>query len=248
MQNQVHTSGAGAERLPMTEKPRVIVALLPERNGVPSPDILFDLLAIAQRGHSFVRMQYVRTDLARNTIGEGLLESKQFTHVLMLDADHRHPVDIVERLRRWVEEDPKRLVVAGMAFRRGKPFDPCVYMEDTEAGKVYTPAEWPKGLLKVDLVGTAAMLISKEVFQRLKRPWFAMDYSGAEDRAYPGEDMWFCRRCKEAGIDINVDTTCVSPHLMEAWVDGNTFRTYLAQQQDQTFLRMPVTESDLMEV
>ena len=146
-------------------KVRVMVGVLPERNGVPSPDILFDLIAIAQRGHPFVRIPYTRTDLARNSLAEHLLSEERFTHLLMLDADHRHPHDIVERLSKWVIEDPSRQVVAGLAFRRGAPFDPCMYLEAGD-GQVYVPDEW-HGLMPVDLAGTAAMLISREVFERI---------------------------------------------------------------------------------
>lgn len=213
------------------ERPRVMVGLLPERNGVPSAEILFDLIAIAQRGHQFVRLPYTRTDLARNSLGEHLLRETQFTHVLMLDADHRHPQTIVERLSKWVEQDPEKLVVAGLAFRRGRPFDPCMYMEADDGSGVFVPSEWARGLVPVDLVGTAAILISRKVFERLPRPWFAYDYSGAAQGWWPGEDIWFCRACKAAGIQIYVDTTTVSPHMFESWVDEQTFRTYLAAEQ-----------------
>ena len=213
-------------------KMRVMVGLLPERNGVPSAEILFDLIAIAQRGHPFVRMPYTRTDLARNSLAEHLLRETQFTHLLMLDADHRHPQDIVERLSRWVVKDPGRLVVAGMAFRRGVPFDPCIFMESNDGtGSTYVPAEWERGLMRVDLSGTAAMLISRKVFEQLPRPWFAYDYGSAEQPQYPGEDIWFCRQCQRAGIPIYVDTTTVSPHLLESWVNEQTFRSYLEAAQ-----------------
>lgn len=207
---------------------RVMVGVLPERNGVPSADILFDLIAIAQRGHPFVRMGYTRTDLARNSLGEHLLKDERFSHVLMLDGDHRHPVDIVERLSRWVIEDPERLVVAEMAFRRGQPYDPCMYMEAADgSGQLYVPSEWERGLIQVDLVGTAGILISRKVFERLPKPWFAYDYSSAEKGWYPSEDIWFSRACQRAGIPIWVDTTTTSPHLIESWVDERTFRTFL---------------------
>lgn len=211
-------------------KPRVLVGVLPERNGVPSAEIFFDFIAIAQRGHPFVRIPYTRTDLARNSLGEHLLKDERFTHLLMLDADHRHPHDIVERLSKWVCEDATREIVAGLAFRRGRPFDPCVYISD-DCG-IYVPSAWePGALLRADMVGTAAMLISREVFARLPRPWFAYDYSGAEKGWWPGEDIWFSRRCGEAGIPLWVDTGTVSPHLLESWVDENTFRTFLAAEQ-----------------
>jgi len=230
----------------MANKPRVLVGVLPERHGVPTAEIFFDFIAIATRGHPFVRLPYSRTDLARNMLAEHLLNEPRCTHLLMLDCDHRHPPDIVERLRARVEEDPRRLVVAGLAFRRGVPFDPCMYIAD-ETGNVYVPEQWqPGSLLKVDLVGTAAILIAREVFERLSRPWFAFDYSHADEGKWPGEDIWFSRRCMEAGIDIWVDTGVVSPHLIDNFVDERTFRTHLERTRElQRALGAPLTEADL---
>lgn len=226
------------------DKPKVLVGLLPERNGVPSVEILFDLIAIAQRGHAFVRTQYARTDLQRNKLAEHLL-STDYTHLLMLDADHRHPDNIVERLSRWVERDPSRLVVAGLAFRRGQPYDPQAYiMRD---GKPMQPAEFKPGLAKVDFVGTAAMLINRVVFERLPKPWFAFDYRGANAGTWPGEDIWFCTSCMEAGIQVYCDMSCVSPHLAEAWIDQKTFETFREMTLDLAEKSVTLTEADLKE-
>lgn len=228
---------------------RVLVGVLPERQGVPSADIFFDFIAIANRGHAFVRLPYLRTDLARNTLAEHLLADGRFTHLLMLDCDHRHPADIVEKLAARVAEDPSRLVVTGLAFRRGVPFDPCMYIADAQ-DNVYVPEEWePGALLRVDLAGTAAMLISRAVFERLPKPWFAFDYSRAAEGAWPGEDIWFCRRCMEAGIPIWVDTGVVSPHHIDNYINEDTFRTHLARTRElehaMRVLGAGLTEADL---
>jgi hypothetical protein len=213
-------------------KPRVLVAVLPERNGVPTDKIFFDFMAIASKGWAFLREPYRRTDLQRNLIVEHFLDEARFTHLLMLDCDHRHPPDIVERLRARFEEDATRLVVAGLAFRRGVPFDPCMYVAD-KAGNVYVPADWEAGaLLKVDIVGTAAIMMSREVFGRLRKPWFKFDYDHVDEDAWPGEDIAFSRQCMEAGIPIWVDTSVQSPHYMDSYIDENTFRSHLAHAQD----------------
>lgn len=251
---------------------RPVVAVLPERHGVASPETLFDLIAIAMRGHQFIRTQYARTDLQRNMLAEHLLRS-DFTHILMLDADHRYQPDIVERLTRWVKpmedgrrkkeegrgkkeegelipsnghgpqsfvrlsgpagETDERLVVAGLAFRRAEPFDPNVYIVNREEHALYQPVEWGKGLMRVDIAGTAAMLISRKVFERLPKPWFAMDYSRAAEGKWPGEDIWFCERLGEAGIDIWVDTTVICPHLREGWVDQGSYESYARMAADK---------------
>jgi hypothetical protein len=227
-----------------TPEPKVLIGILPERNGVPTADILFDLLAIAIRGHSFVRTQYARTDLQRNKLAEHLLRT-DYTHLLMLDADHRHPSDIVERLTRWVKRDPQKLVIAGLAFRRGQPYDPQAYVA-RDGGRLYQPTEFKPGLVKVDFAGTAAMLISREVFLRLPRPWFAFDYRGATEGKWPGEDIWFCEACRAAGINVWVDMTCISPHLAESWIDEKTYETFREMMAESAEAAgQSLTEDDL---
>jgi len=225
-----------------TVQPKVLIGLLPERNGVPSADILFDLLAIAMRGHAFIRTAYARTDLQRNKLAEHLLTT-DYTHLLMIDADHRHPYDIVERLSRWVVRDPGKQVIAGLAFRRGQPYDPQAYV--LQDGRLAQPAEFKPGLAQVDYAGTAAMLIAREVFERLPKPWFAFDYRGAADGQWPGEDIWFCESCRQAGIKVWVDFTCVSPHLAESWINQRTFETFRAMTEELAESAGGLTEADL---
>lgn len=201
-------------------------------------------MEIAQQGWPQIWVPPCRVDLARNKAAKALLDS-DLTHLLMLDCDHRHPADIVQRLARWVVRDPSRLVVSGMAFRRCPPFDPTVYMADMETGEVHQFAEWRKGLMRVDLIGTPCVLINREVFERIPPPWFAFDYTHAGDDKYPGEDIYFSLRCKEAGIDIWVDTTTISPHAMESWVTDQTYKTYLAAHAEEADREAIKTYADL---
>lgn len=226
---------------------RILVGVLPERGGAPNAEIFFDFIAIAQRGYPFVRVPYARTDLQRNRLAQHLLNDTRFTHLLMLDCDHRHPADIVEQLRARVEEDPARRVIGGLAFRRGVPFDPCMYMLDADEA-VYAIEEWtPGNLLRVDLIGAAAMLVHRSVFEELPAPWFAYDYGRAHENSWPSEDIWFARRCRAAGIAIYADTGVVSPHYMDSYVDEATFRTHLAhlRAQETQMRDLILTEADL---
>ncbi len=198
-----------------------MVGLLPERQGVPDYEVLWCLLDIAARGHPFIRTHYMRTDKQRNLMATWLLGS-DFTHILMLDADHLHPADVVERLTCWVVDDPKLMVVSGMSFRRGPPFDPNAWMQDEAAQKVYPLLKWGQGLIRVDLIGGSCMLINREVFETLARPFFAFTYEG--DDKFGGEDIYFSRKCKAAGIPIYCDTTTVSPHLTKHWITEADYR------------------------
>lgn len=207
-----------------------IIAFVPQFPALPhADDVFFHFWAIAQQGLPAMRISYGRTDLVRNKAALLLLQSN-FTHVLMLDADHQHQQHITQLLARHVLEDPSRLVVGGLNFRRGEPYDPCAYLRG-EDGKLYPPTEWERGLVEVDAIGTGSLLISREVFERIEPPWFFNDYSKVMEDHWPGEDMGFSKKCNEAGIKLYVDTTLTSPHMIDAVVDETAYREFLGDHQ-----------------
>jgi len=61
---------------------------------------------------------------------------------------------------------------------------------------------------KVEAVGMGIILIKTDVFKRLKRPWFFVSTYEDEATILPvGEDIKFCMKCKDAGIEVWVDPT-----------------------------------------
>ncbi len=207
--------------------PKVVV-LVPQFPALPhADDVFYNFWAIAQQGTPAMRMPYGRTDVVRNRAAMNLLRSS-FTHILMLDADHIHPEDIVQRLCRWVLLNPEIQVVGGLNFRRGEPYDPCCFLLGKD-GKLYPPAEWSQGLIQVDALGTGSILIAREVFEQLEPPWFFNKYDKVWEDAWPGEDIGFSEKCREAGIKMWVDTTTTSPHMIDAYVDESSFKQYLAE-------------------
>lgn len=219
------------ETLPISawEWPR-IVAFVPQFPALPhADDVFYGFWAIAQQGLPIMQISYGRTDLVRNRAAMLLLQS-DFTHVLMLDADHQHPPHVTQLLARWVLDDPTRLVVGGLNFRRGEPYDPCAYLRG-EDGLLYPPSEWQRGLVEVDAIGTGSLLIAREAFERIEPPWFFNDYSMVMEDRWPGEDIGFSKKCNEAGIKLWVDTTTTSPHMIDAVVDESSYRDYLADHQ-----------------
>jgi hypothetical protein len=207
--------------------PRILLGIPLERTLGHADKCFWNFMMIASQSPAMIPMAYMRTDLYRNLLATKLLETN-FTHVLMLDADHQHPIDIVQRLARWVLIDPKVKVVGGLNFRRGEPFEPCAFMQDNSGG-VYSIMEWEKGLVQVDAIGTGSVLISREVFELLEPPWFYNIYDFAYEGHYPGEDIGFSKKCFDAGIPLYVDTTTSSPHLMDSFVTEESFRSYLKE-------------------
>jgi hypothetical protein len=188
----------------------------------------WNFIAIAQQGWAWSMQPYGRLDVARNQYAQDLLDS-DYTHLLMFDIDHKHPVDVVKRLgQRWLE-DPQRLVVGALAFRRGPPFDPCFFYRDDD-GRYYSLAEWEQGCLSCDVIGFSAVLFHRSVFERLPKPWFRFDYAKAGRGIWTGEDFAFCMAAREAGIGIYCDTALVTPHLVEQWAVEDTFTSYRQAQ------------------
>jgi hypothetical protein len=215
-------------RKPEEEKiawPRPVVAIPMERTISYADKVFWPFLAIAQQGWPFIRFNYGRTDLVRNKYAQHLLAS-HFTHLVMLDVDHIHPDDIVQRLMSNFVENPDLKVVGGLNFRRGEPFEPCAFVRGDD-GTYYSIADWERGsLMKVDAVGTGSIAIAREVFEMMEPPWFWNDYSRAMDDAWPGEDMGFSANCQKLGIEMYVDTRITSPHLIDAVVDELAFLEY----------------------
>ncbi len=218
------------------EWPRIVV-FIPILPALPYADeVLPHFFEIARTGVSFFYHPFGSIDSTRNKVAESLLES-DYTHVLMLDADQKHAPDIVQKLAGWVINKPERLVVAGLYFNRRPPYLPLAWVKQDD-GFYYQVHKWERGLVEdVDLVAAGCLLINREVFERVERPWFYHDYEGAQERKsefnYPTEDIGFCKKVREAGIQICLDTTINSPHGTNAWVTEETYRTYYEMKDSE---------------
>lgn len=122
------------------------------------------------------------------------------THVLFIDSDMRFPQDMIERL---LQHDLD--IVATNCARRRMPTGPTaqIYKENGERELVYTMPE-TTGLQEVGSVGMGVMLIKANVFATLSEPWFETPWRH-DKRGYIGEDVFFCKKAREAGFKIWID-------------------------------------------
>jgi hypothetical protein len=196
---------------------------------------VFNCLAdIIGQGWPRIKTEANATDIQRNQMAEALLNApSEYTHVVTLDADHRHTPDTVQALVRAAEERPEAGMIVGMEFRRRQPYDPCVWIE--REGEVYQPIDWDNGMIgPVFRTGMAAAIIPRTTFERVARPWFANTYNVAPDGkeiVYKREDFFFCDRMRAAGLEIWVDTRVTGPHEpnLPGWVDGTWWKAYLSK-------------------
>lgn len=60
------------------------------------------------------------------------------------------------------------------------------------------------GLEPVEAIGFGVVLITREVFEQTKFPWFEHAYDHDQQMA-TGEDVWFCELAQQAGFPVFVD-------------------------------------------
>lgn len=134
----------------------------------------------------------------RMELASQALEEKA-DYLLWLDSDMRFPKETIGHL---ILRD-KPIVAANYSTRR-MPVKPVAMMDGGgKIDRVYTGPE-SEGLEPVDYVGMGVMMTKSEVFEKLDAPWFAIPYSTVGNH-YIGEDVFFCRKAKEAGYEVLVD-------------------------------------------
>lgn len=128
--------------------------------------------------------------------GLGQAISSGYTHLLMLDDDMTFPADTVDRLLN--HEKP---VVAANYCRKlpGKPVPLCMGLDGAlleSTGKT--------GLEEVGFVGGGVVMVDVAAIKDIPAPHFCVLWD--EDRKdYWGEDLFFCDKLRNAGVQIYVD-------------------------------------------
>ena len=188
---------------------------------------------MGQLGWTPLWAEYGRTDVTRQGLALAFLEHSANPNdtLVMLDVDHEHPREVLERLA--AHDVP---VAAALNFRRGEPYQACAFRR-SGVGDLHHLASFPPGLHRMDALGTGAIAIQRRVFERLQalgHVWFfKYEYGSPTDPlASPSEDMYFSKICEEAGIEMFVDTTIVSPHITLGLIDQDTHEAYMADHPD----------------
>jgi len=151
----------------------------------------------------------VLTPLARERLTEWAIKTNM-DYMLMIDDDMICPMDLFEKLVRHNVD-----VVAPLAFMRMAPHMPVIYRldegYDSMSNMNYYVTEviknYPKNrLVECDAVGFGAALIKVDVVKKMSKPYFMSTTS-------TGEDLWFCKRAKEIGAHVYMDTGVKLGHM-----------------------------------
>ena len=153
---------------------------------------------------------------ARNMLAEMAMR-ENMDRILWLDSDMAFDSDLLVRLSADLDEG-KRFVSA-LCFSRKIPTKPCIYSETgyreiPEEGRreTYSVRMEPypfNEIFQVKGVGLAACMMDtsvvREVYDRFGSPFFP--------QAGFGEDLSFCRRCDELGIEMWCDSRINVGHI-----------------------------------
>jgi hypothetical protein len=182
-----------------------------------------------------IKTPYMRTDRTRNVMIKKFIEMSRNPNdvLVMLDCDHEHPPNIVERL---AGHDPDRGVVGALTFRRSDPYDPVFFAMDENGGMHGVKAWDPGGIYQCTVVGHGAVAVRRWVFDRLDEAGYTWPYYRYEYPAKWGydqsEDVYFARCCAAAGIHHYCDTGVETPHLIKGVADTAFWQSLNHKQEE----------------
>jgi len=102
-------------------------------------------------------------------------------------------------------------IVAGKVHRRYPPYDPILFRGKIDAWEPVPDEDWEGGgLIEVDSTGFGCVLIDMEVFKKIDKPWFKWT---RENGTVIGEDAYFYRAAKQAGLKVFVDCDVKIGHI-----------------------------------
>jgi hypothetical protein len=202
-----------------TTKPKPVLAVcMPMARGIHPATNRCLLAGIPRPYHLFDPVGF-QVDVARNMITSEACQYRDVTHLMWIDDDMTFAPDAVQRL---VDRDLP--IVGGLCHNRRHPYMP-ILVKETQRGCSFM-YDYPEGLVEVDATGAAFLLVKKEVF-------FKMYETTGEGWWTPkgvSEDISFCRRARQAGYKVFVDTRVKIGHMGEVEVE-ETFARHNRQFQ-----------------
>jgi len=143
-------------------------------------------------------------DVNRNNAVREALEMGA-DHLFFVDHDNILEPDTLVRLLQYNVP-----VVGSLYFERKYPHLPLIYIFEDDFKTVRIVYDYPKGLVKVDVIGLGCSLFDMNVFKQMPEPWFTYEHNG---HVWGTEDIAFFHKLKETKVDVYIDTEYTVGHL-----------------------------------
>jgi hypothetical protein len=181
---------------------------IPTRGLVPMQWALGLRALVLPTKSTIVPVSGLPFDHARNALVKEMIKSS-YDWIFFLDDDVLPPPDAFEKLRTH-----GRLAVSGLYFRRTIPLIP-VALHDTVPDPSPIGGYLPGQQIEVDLVGAGCLLLHKKIFETIPKPWFewCRDREDLPERDRVSEDFAFCRKLRQYGVKVLLDTSVECTHM-----------------------------------
>lgn len=126
---------------------------------------------------------------------------------LFIDQDIFPPLDGFRRLYKVFKENPACIVSGVYTARQGEKS--ASYWKDGKQQSIEDV-----GLVEADKTALGFCIIPSKIFENIEYPYFPITYTEDGEKVYrEGEDLGFCKKAKNAGFKILVDTSLRCTHL-----------------------------------
>ena len=181
--------------------PRVLVAM-PTRGTAYAPSVLHAADLARRFGHELVLEIGRPIEIVRTRVVQRFLESGA-EHLLTIDDDIISPDGAVERL---------------LALGSAVATAPCpIALDGRIVANVRADDRWiaapPAATFAVTQTGLGFTLIRREVFLRMRKPWF--QFGASSGGRVIGEDVWFSNGVTQAGLAIMCDGSVRCSHFKD---------------------------------
>lgn len=157
------------------------------------------------------------TMTAENTLVQEVLANPDFTHIFMTEIDMILPHDAIAKLVALDKDMASGLYFLRSDLPEGRG-QPCLYkrapgmtLEDAQkeySEYLHTPVSLFPQMepFPVDCAGLGCVLVKREVFEKLPRPWFDLRAGDKVSVGY-GSDIYFYKHARDHGFQLWVDPT-----------------------------------------
>lgn len=151
-----------------------------------------------------VRAEYAPTSslaFNREYLGETALD-ENCDWLLMIDTDMSYPANLLDILMSRNKDVIGVPYYSGVSTSKGVEIVPVLFDYDEKTdGWIRWKEVKQTELFKVDCLGGGIILMKTKVLEKIAKPWFLFGSHG--DRKHiMSEDVWFSKRCTDAGVDI----------------------------------------------
>lgn len=213
------------------KQPKVLIGVI-TRTSYNHTDFTFSFAGVYATTPIFKSLLHIprgHVDIDRNFIVERALEDPDITHVCFIDDDMEFDANTLTKLL-MLEVD----FCSGVAFQRNPPYMICIHGADFENKQIYPLEAIDIGTVPVTAMGGYFLLAKREVFEKVKKPWFkfgdtstGFNLRDSKDGRYGeglGEDVSFGIKATLAGFKGYVDSNLEIIHIgREQKVGKKTF-------------------------